>query len=379
MFHFERRPYPILAAAFISIVWCLIGCASGLDSEDAVARDKKLFGDKPTAGSRMSFSIETPSPNPHPPGRRARLKAARTWMYQIQDLNRTEALEALAATDYPLLVIESGHNFKEDPYDTPAVIRALRRTPGGDKRLLLAYIDIGQAEDYRDYWGPDWQAPSAGRRGRPDFIVTMDPDGWSGNYPVAYWRPEWKKIWIGPNGIIPTLARLGFDGIYLDWVEAYDDEYVRAAAEEDDVSPEDEMIRFIEELGRTGRKTTSDFLVVVQNAPYLIDHAPGRYAKAIDGLAVEDTWFHGQGDAGWNSPGAGDLRTRHQDEWSTQARLKQYRIYRKYGLPVFSVDYCVSRQNAARVYRDARAAGLRPLVTRVSLSRLTETPPEDFP
>ena len=54
-------------------------------------------------------------------------------------------------------------------------------------------------------------------------------------------------------------------------------------------------------------------------------------------------------------------------------------MYQSLGLPVFSVDYCISLENASFVYEKARESGLRPLVTRVSLSRLTETPPPYIP
>jgi cysteinyl-tRNA synthetase len=92
---------------------------------------------------------------------RERLFAAKTWMYQIQALDDDGALATLAATDYPLLVVEPGHNFAAAPYDTAAIVRTLRPRAGGGTRVLLAYIDIGQAEDYRDYWQPDWVPPTA--------------------------------------------------------------------------------------------------------------------------------------------------------------------------------------------------------------------------
>ncbi len=307
------------------------------------------------------------------------MRKAATWMYQIQALDTEGAVAALAATNYPLLVLEPGHNFNDGyPYDTQAIVNALKNTPNGSKRLLLAYIDIGQAEDYRNYWGDDWIAPTENQAGYPDFLVTVDPDGWSGNYPVAYWRQAWKDIWLGNSGIVATLARFGFDGIYLDWVEAYDDEMVMSVAENEGVEPATAMIQFVEELGAAGRSVTPGFLVVAQNAPFLIDVSPARYAAAIDALAVEDTWFHGAGDADWDSPGAGDLPNRYDDEWSTKNRLIQYQKYQARNIPVFSVDYCISTTNAAQVYTDARTAGLIPLVTRVSLCRLTVTPPWDY-
>lgn len=306
------------------------------------------------------------------------LKEATSWMYQIQGLEEEEAVKALADTSYPLLVIEPGHNFKDFSYDTAGILKALRYTPAGRRRILLAYVDVGQAEDYRSYWRSGWKAPGKNRRGEPDFLVTVDPDGWSGNYPVAYWREEWKAVWIGEKGVVETLARMGFDGVYLDWVEAYDDDYVRIAAEEENVSPDIEMIEFVEQIGEAGERVNPGFLVVPQNAPFLIDSDPERYTAAIDALAVEDTWYHGKGDAEWDDPEAGDLKSRHDGEWSTDNRLKQYRKYLDRGLPVFSVDYCISRENAAYVYNAASRNGLIPLVTRAALSRLTETPVSEF-
>ena len=241
--------------------------------------------------------------------------------------------------------------------------------------MLFAYIDVGQAEDYRDYWLFDWRAPTLKEAGRPAFLVTPDPDGWSGNYVVAYWHPGWQTLWLGANGIIADLAGFGFDGVYLDWVEAYDDEAVLAVAEAAGVDAGLEMIAFIESIGAAGRAVDPDFLVIAQNAPYLIDAAPSRYAAAIDALAVEDTWFHGEGDADWDDPGAGDLRNRHFDDYTTEARLEQIGRFQAYGLPVFSVDYAIDPDNVDLVYREAARYGLTPLVTRVSLSRLTTTPP----
>ncbi|TET53591.1 MAG: glycoside hydrolase, end-alpha-1,4-polygalactosaminidase [Actinobacteria bacterium] len=295
-------------------------------------------------------------------------------MYQIQDLDREGAIQALEKTDYPLLVLEPTNTSKgSEDFDLLKMIKKLRKTPDGKRRLLLAYIDIGEAEDYRTYWKESWQAPTESKRGKPDFIITADPDGWSGNYPVAYWDERWKDIWLGEDGLIRDLAEAGFDGIYLDWVEAYDDEKVIEAAQEDGLKPAKEMINFIKELKESGRQVVPDFLVVAQNAPYLLDEDP-KYSKVIDALAMEDTWFQGEADADWDDPAGGDIKNYYKDGWTTDALLEQYKKYSSAGLPVFSVDYCLKKENAEMVYRQAKKHGLRPLVTRVSLSKQTTTP-----
>lgn len=297
-------------------------------------------------------------------------------MYQIQKLDDAGAVQTLAATNYPVLVLEPTYtNVGQEDFDVEGMIRSLRTRPDGSQRLLIAYIDIGEAEDYRTYWKSDWVAPTASQRGNPDFLITIDPDGWSGNYPVAYWDPRWQDFWLGEDGFVAKLAKLGFDGVYLDWVEAYDNPQVKAKAAEDGVTAADAMAEFISQIRKAGRRVTSDFLVIAQNAPYLIDETTKDYGSIIDALAMEDTWFRGEGDAEWDDPNAGDISNDDTDEFSTANRLVHYQKYLARGLPVFTVDYCINENNAAQVYKDSNAGELIPLVTRVSLSRLTETPP----
>ena len=300
-----------------------------------------------------------------------------TWMYQIQYLDEQVAVDELANTEYDMLVVEPGHNFTQVPYDTPYLVSKLIKKPNGDNRLLLAYIDIGQAEDYRTYWASNWVAPTSTSTGTPNFLVTIDPDGWSGNYPVAYWNNQWQDLWIGNGGIIEQIVNYGFTGVYLDWVEAYDDPKVREKAAQDGVNPEIEMIKFIEKIKLKGEGLNSNFLVIAQNAPYLLDADPTYYKSVIDAIATEDTWYYGEGDATWDSDKAGDLSggDRQKDDYSTKNRIKQNKKYLDLGIPVFTIDYCISESKAKKVYRTSRKNGFIPLVSRVSLSNVTETPP----
>jgi cysteinyl-tRNA synthetase len=242
-----------------------------------------------------------------------------TFIYQLQKLFKTESVDLLDATEYDMLVVEPGFNFTVYPYKTEYMVTQLKTKPNGDERILLAYIDIGQAEDYRDNWlanqassTDNWQVPTLGNPGNPEFIVSTYPDGWEGNFPVAYWDPDWRKLWNGNNGIIQKIADFGFDGIYLDRVEAYDDDDIIARAATDGVDPAFEMMEFIQAMKTKGQVVKSDFLVVAQNASYLLDFNPERYASIISALATEDTWFYGEGDVPWDDADAGDLVRRRQ-------------------------------------------------------------------
>ncbi len=296
-------------------------------------------------------------------------------MYQLENLSEPGAVDTLASSHFPLLVIDPTYTQKDETsFDIKATLEKLHRLPDGEERLLLAYINIGQAESYRTYWQAQWYAPGGDIAGKPDFIISADPDGWSENYLVAFWDSRWQAIWLGMEGMIAELAQHGFDGVYLDWIGAYEETAVIERARQEGRNPAYEMVNFIAAIRAAGRTIDDDFLVVAQNAPYLIDEIP-EFARVINALAVEDTWFSGAGDALWEDTDAGDIPNRHTGPFSTPSLLAQYRKYQALGLPVFSVDYCRNPANATQVYREARAAGLVPLVTRVSLSHMTETPP----
>ncbi len=302
------------------------------------------------------------------------LENVKTWMYQIQGLERSGALRKLERSDYDLLVLEPTNTVKgSEGFDVSDMVKRMKRSR--PDRLVLAYIDIGEAEDYRTYWKKSWRGPSEDRRGRPNFIIAEDPDGWAGNYPVAYWDKRWKKVMItGKKSALQNAIDAGFDGVYLDWVEAYDDDSVMREARKRKINTAKSMVGFIRKLRSHARKQDPDFLVVAQNAPYLVD-TPG-YLDQIDAASFEDTWYSGKGDASWNSPNAGDIkRKRKGGEWSTASLLRTYSRYSRAGLPVFTVDYSLRKKTARSLYRASSNRGFKPLVTRVSLSRMTRTPP----
>ncbi|WZP00929.1 endo alpha-1,4 polygalactosaminidase [Isosphaeraceae bacterium EP7] len=121
-------------------------------------------------------------------------------------------LGAMARTDHDLLIIDP---FSGDWAPTAADIDRLKRKPGGGRRLVLCYLSIGEAEDYRPYWKPAWtKAP-------PPFLGPENPD-WKGNFSVRYWDSAWRSIILdGPGSPLGRILAAGFDGVYLDKVDEY--------------------------------------------------------------------------------------------------------------------------------------------------------------
>lgn len=145
------------------------------------------------------------------------LHQARNFLYLINPDNlftsKQEFITAVKNTNYDFIIMD--FFYKGEEY-TSAQIEELRQKANGGKRLLICYMSIGEAEDYRYYWQSDW------RVGNPPFIEKEDPK-WHGNFFVRYWEPEWQKIIFGnENSYLKRILDAGFDGVYLDIIDAFE-------------------------------------------------------------------------------------------------------------------------------------------------------------
>lgn len=317
------------------------------------------------------------------------LSDAKTWAYQIQELSKPGAVDALAKSRYDLLVVEPSRTDWSSPedkqFDTPAMVRKLQASPAGDgihRKLVIAYIDIGEAEGWRWYWkwSKGWAKGKPRPADLPAFIIHPDPDGWANNYPVTFWDPAWKDILLhGENSppvadrpyrsVLDEVLQSGFDGVYLDWVEAYDDPSIKKEAAKTGVDTPAEMIKLIGEIREYGRKRNPNFVVIQQNAADLLDDHP-ELLKVVDAIGQEDVWYSGKADCDWKNPKGHD---KHTPASETREYLKALKKFRDAGKPVFTIDYTV--EDAPATYRRAIAEGFVPYCSRVSLSQLTTTPP----
>ena len=213
------------------------------------------------------------SPTPPPRDRQQRLRAVSSWTYQLQRLDG-DPLPA-AATD--LLVIDYAHDGSEPRELWPIEVAARARKSDGRRRPVLAYLSVGEAEDYRFYWDaawdlrlPGWMLPATCR--------------WPGNHAVHFWRREWKDlIYAGRFSYLRRIQDGGFDGVYLDRIDAYADvEAVNPRAR-------NEMIALVRDLAATARRRDPRFIVVAQNAEELLEDR--SYRAAIDAVAKEDLFL----------------------------------------------------------------------------------------
>jgi cysteinyl-tRNA synthetase len=120
---------------------------------------------------------------------------------------------AIIATDYDVVLVDL---FFNDQELTASDIASLKTKNGGGTRLVIAYMSIGEAEDYRYYWQSSWDDTP------PSWLDDENPD-WAGNYKVKYWNSEWQSIIYGnDSSYLKKIIDAGFDGVYLDIIDAYE-------------------------------------------------------------------------------------------------------------------------------------------------------------
>lgn len=306
------------------------------------------------------------------------------WAYQIQGIDDDGAVDRLVASYYDMVVIEPTRSDRDSlDFDTRGAVNRLHASPGANvnSKIVIAYVDIGEAEDWRWYWQDNWTAPTETSSGNPDFIVSVDPDGWEGNYPVAFWDDRWKDIILyDEESSIQQILDDGFDGIYMDWIEAYEHEPVMDAGESEGLDTQQEMIDFISEIRTYCRAQDPDFLLIAQNALDIYD-GYGEYFDIIDAVAQEHILFDGVADTEWGEEGSGDERIPEsgEDGYSTQWFVEMLDRYLAEGKTVFVVDYALEAANIAEAYSFADTHGYIGFVTQISLSQLPYVYPPDYP
>ena len=145
------------------------------------------------------------------------LSAVQNFLYLINPENytsKTDFITAVTATNYDLLIMDLF--FNENSEFTASEIAQLKNKANGSKRLVICYMSIGEAEDYRYYWQSSWNSK------QPSWLAKENP-AWEGNYKVRYWDKDWQDIIYGnDNSYLKKILNANFDGVYLDIIDAFE-------------------------------------------------------------------------------------------------------------------------------------------------------------
>ena len=264
----------------------------------------------------------------------------RNWAYWLDNPD----LKQLGASTFDLLVIDSSADGSAAGTFTAQQISMLRQTHPG--RRVVAYLSIGQAESYRGYWQPDWHP------GSPGWLGAEDPN-WQSNYWVKYWDPAWQQVIYH---YLDAIIAAGFDGIYLDRIDAYQESYA--------TGHENDMVQFVARLAqyaRTHSPLGEDFGIIAQNAEDLAGSYPD-YVRLVTGIGREEVYVQ-----------ATDIPTSQAERTQAEHYLDLFQQNSR-GKLVLTVDYATRPDLICAAYQRARARGYIPYVTDVGLDRLQSNP-----
>lgn len=208
---------------------------------------------------------------------RANLTWVQNWDYWLQDIN----IEELKNNSSDLVVIDYSKDGSSETAFTKEEIQSLK----DEGKVVLAYLSIGEAEDYRFYWKDSWNANP------PSFLGEENPE-WAGNYKVKYWERSWWRQVIRPY--LKKITAAGFDGVYLDIIDGY---YYYGEKDGKLKKRANQMVRLVEKIARFGRKKAGEkFAVFPQNGSSILDDASkkfkNRYIKTIDGIGIESLYYN---------------------------------------------------------------------------------------
>ena len=200
------------------------------------------------------------------------------------------AVERLIECKRDWIVLDA-HFDSETPWER-ADLDAIRSGHAG--RKVVAYISIGEAEDYRPYWRKEWGSQGKLTAAAPAWLGAENPE-WKGNYRVKYWNTEWQKLMLA--AIDDAMAR-GFDGVYLDIVDGFEtfeqdgNDFI-----DDRVNPETkqsyrrDMVDWVKAIAARARAKNPAALVIPQNGSQLVTHAD--FLEAISAIGIEDLFTNG--------------------------------------------------------------------------------------
>lgn len=210
------------------------------------------------------------------------LAGVKSWLYHLGDVGPARAAE-IGKSKAGLVVIDHASYAGAAP--RPYTAAELETMRGGNDKLVVSYISVGEAEDYRSYWKAGWD------RNPPKFLSASNPE-WPDNFKAKYWNADWQKIIFA---YVDKIVKAGFNGLYLDIIDAF--QYWEEVAPNSGIRYRKEMATFVAAIRDRAETTLAaigdedrTFVLIGQNGEELAANA--TYLAAVDGIAKEDLRFY---------------------------------------------------------------------------------------
>lgn len=297
-----------------------------------------------------------------PMPRKEVLLGIRTWGHHLEHAWGP----GLAAVSEDLIVVDPDPEFVDAGRDlgqNGPTLTNLQRKDDGGRRLVLAYLSIGEAEEQRSYWRDEWLVPQVGN-GSPEVVGPLnvalsgrralraptssapawlgsESGEWKGKFAVRFWSSDWQSNLLGrPEALLDRVLAAGFDGVYLDRTS------VHAAWVGENPNSEQDMVALIERISSYARARNPDFVVAMQNGEELLGHR--RVRAALDAVAKEDLLY---GIAGAEQP---------NPDGEIAASLKLLRKASREGVTVLVIEDIRADVAIAKARRRLEAEGFVP-------------------
>lgn len=261
------------------------------------------------------------------------------WGYQLQGIN----VDEIAASGFDLVVVDYSSDGSDGTAFAAEEVAAMKGS-GNSEKLVIAYLSIGEAEDYRYYF-------DAGAT----YMEGENPE-WPGNFKVRYWEEAWQEV---VETYLDRLLNAGFDGAYLDIIDGY--EYFGSGGDSglNRESAAADMAELVLHIAEYARDENPDFLIFPQNGSNILNDSgmEEEYLEAIDGIGAESTFYFGDEEEN------NDLNIQ---DW-TVANLDRFR---EAGKVVLSIDYLTEPDKIDDYYSRASERGFIPYATVRMLDQL---------
>ena len=282
------------------------------------------------------------------------------YVLQADKLAKSQvaAVQELTRSDRDLIVIDAAYD--GTTRWTKRELDAIRK--GKADRMVVCYLSVGEAEDYRPYWKAQWDADKDGSPdlNAPEFLNAENPD-WEGNYKVKYWDPQWQEIILKE---VQLIIEQGFDGVYLDIIDAF--EFFEYDARSDDwidhrPNPEtgntyrEDMVQWVSRIRKALNHGGESRWLIPQNGEALVESK--GYLGLIDAIGAEDIFTNGK---------------RPQKKSEVHYRLSFLNKVVEANKPVFVIEYARNQRAKAAAVDGAKAAGFSLLLTDRPLKTLGE-------
>lgn len=140
------------------------------------------------------------------------------YLQPAEGLTKSDYINSIKTTNFDCVIMDYSFDGTDEfsKEEITSIKQGLNNNKGG---YAIAYMSIGEAEDYRFYWNKDWTTTKGRvKTSAPDWLYKQDPN-WKGNYYVLYWKKAWKNIIFS---YLDQIIAQGFDGVYLDLIDAFE-------------------------------------------------------------------------------------------------------------------------------------------------------------